>query len=99
MKARLRRPERDPERCGDLRQGQVEIVVHHDERSRIRLETQEAALELVAIRDRRLGADDGGRVKDRQLDVDAMAPKPARLIDAGADEHPVEPGVEQDRIP
>ena len=29
-----------------------------------------------------------------ELDVEAVAPEPARLIDAGADEQPVKPGVE-----
>ena len=29
-----------------------------------------------------------------QLDIDTMAPEPARLIDTGADEQPMEPGVE-----
>ena len=29
-----------------------------------------------------------------ELDVEAMAPQPARLIDAGADEQAVKPGVE-----
>ena len=41
-----------------------------------------------------VGVGDRGRVDGRQFDVDAMAPEPARLIDAGADEQAVEPGVE-----
>ena len=70
-----------------------------DERPRIRLEAQEPALELVAIDHRRLDAGDGGRVKGREFDVEAMAPESSRLIDTGMDEHPVEPRVEQVRIP
>ena len=70
-----------------------------DERPRIRLEAEESAFDLVAVRDGRLDAGDGGRMKVRELDVDAMAPKPSRLIDAGMDEHPMHPGVEEVRIP
>ena len=48
-------------------------------------------------------ADSSGRrarhVDRGELDVDAMAPEPARLIDAGADEQPVEPGVEAIGVP
>ena len=66
-----------------------------DDGPHLRLEPEEAAFELVAVGDRRRrrrrppGASSRG-----QFDVDAMAPEPARLIDAGADEQPVEPGVE-----
>jgi hypothetical protein len=74
-------------------------VVQDDECPRIRLEPQESALELVAIDHRRLDAGDGGRVKGRELDIEAMAPESSRLIDTGVDEHPVEPCVEQVRIP
>ena len=42
-------PERDPERDGDFRQRQVEIVMKDDEGPRLRLETAEAAVELVAV--------------------------------------------------
>ena len=34
-----------------------------------------------------------------EFHVDAMAPEPARLIDAGADEQPVDPGIEAVRVP
>ena len=94
MKARFRRAEWDPERDGNLRQWQVEIVVKDDQGPRLRLEAAEAALELVAV------VADGHTVVDRrcvnrsQFDIDAMPPEPARLIDTGADEQPMEPGVE-----
>jgi hypothetical protein len=42
VQARFRRAERDPERNGDLRQGQVEVVMQDDEGSRFRLEAAEA---------------------------------------------------------
>ena len=61
----------------------------------LRLEAAEAALELVAVDDRRRRSLDGaGESIVVELDVDAMAPGSPRLIDAGADEQPVEPGVE-----
>ena len=59
------------------------------------LEPAEAAFELVAVGDRPTSRRRSrARRSVGELDVDAMAPEPARLIDAGADEQPVEPGVE-----
>ena len=89
MQARFRRPERDSERDGDLRQGQVEIVVKDDERPRLRVETAEAALELVAVgHGGSLVAE--GRVIDRgQVNVKAMTPEAACLVYAGAIEQAV----------
>ena len=46
-----------------------------------------------------MAGDRRGAIEGRQFDVDAMTPEPARLIDAGADEQPVEPGVEAFRVP
>jgi hypothetical protein len=97
MKARFRRSERNSERDGDLRQGQVEIVVKDDESPRLRLEAAEATLELVAV-----GHDGGlvvrGRVIDRgQVHIEAVTPKAACLVDAGAIEQSVEPSVEARR--
>ena len=46
-----------------------------------------SSIDDVVVVDRR-------RVDGSEFDVDAMAPEPARLIDAGAVEQPVEPGVE-----
>ena len=94
MQARLRRPERDPKCDGDLRQWQVEIVVKNDERPRLRLEAAEATFELVAVGGEGHAVGDGRRVDGGQFDIEAMAPESARLIDTGADEQPVEPGVE-----
>ncbi len=94
MKARFRRPERDAKRDGDLRQWQVEIVVKDDQGPRLRLETAEAALELVAVVRDGHAVVDRRRIDGSQFDIDAVSPKPARLIDTGADEQPMEPGVE-----
>ena len=94
MEARFRRSERDPERDGDLRQWQVEIVIKDDQRPRIRLETAEAAFELVAVVGDGYAVVDRRRVDGSQFDIDPVPPEPARLIDTGTDEQPVEPGVE-----
>ncbi len=42
-----------PQRGGDLRQWQVEIVMQDDDRPLLRLEAAEATFELVAVGDRR----------------------------------------------
>ena len=65
-----------------------------DEGPLLGLEPVEAAFELVAVNQHRRVVADGRHVDRSKLDVDAMTPEPARLIDAGADEQPVEPGVE-----
>ena len=65
-----------------------------DEGPRLRLEAAEAAFELVAVVGDGHAVVDRRRVDGSQFDIDAMPPEPARLIDAGADEQPVEPGVE-----
>ena len=65
----------------------------------LRVQPEEAAFELVSVGDRRLEAL-GRRDLDRgELHVHAMAPEPSRLIDAGADDQPVEPCVEAIGIP
>jgi hypothetical protein len=94
VEARFRRSERDSQRDGDLWQRQVEIVVKDDDGPRLRLEPAEAAFELVTV-----GHDGGFVVEDRVIDrgqvhVEAVTPQAARLIDAGAVEQAVEPGVE-----
>src|SRR3954468_15393568 len=65
-----------------------------DQCPRFGFEAAEAALELVAVRDGRCHVVRGEEVDGSQFHVDAMAPQPARLIDAGAVEQAVEPGVE-----
>ena len=71
-----------------------------DHGSHFRAQTDEAAFELVAVRDRRLEAGDRRqRAADvNEFYVDTMAPQPARLIDAGADDQAVEPCVEGVRV-
>ena len=98
-RARCRRdfavPSGIPSVAGDLRQWQVEVVMKDDDGPLLRLEPAEAAFELVAVGDRPTSASStDGESIGGELDVDAMAPEPARLIDAGADQQPVEPGVE-----
>ena len=94
MEARFRRSERDSERDGDLRQRQVEIVVKDDESPRLRLQAAEAAFELVAVgHDGALVVE--GRVIDRgQVDIEAVTPQAARLVDAGPVEQAMKPRVE-----
>ncbi len=94
MQARFRRTERDPERDGNLGQWQVEVVVKDDEGPRLRFETAEAAFELVAVGGRGRAVIDGMEGGRGQFDVEAVPPKAARLVDAGADEQAVKPGVE-----
>ena len=65
-----------------------------DERPRLRLEAAEAAFELVAVVGDGRAVIARGRVDGSQFDIDPMPPEPARLIDTGAVEQPVEPGVE-----
>ena len=60
----------------------------------LRVEPEEAAFELVTSDDRRHGVIDRRGMDGGQFDVDAMASDPARFIDAGADQEPVQPGVE-----
>ena len=71
-----------------------------DHGSHLRSEPDEAAFELVAVRDGRLVA---GSRRNRaadidEFDVDAMAPQPACLIDAGTHEQAVKPRVERFRV-
>ena len=54
-------PERDPQRRRDFWQRQVEVVMQDDDRSLLRSEPAEAALELVAIGERRRRVGDGRR--------------------------------------
>src|SRR4051794_12890503 len=53
MQARLDGSKRESERVGRLLEWQAEVEMQGDERSLIRRETSEAALQLVAIRQRR----------------------------------------------
>ena len=97
MEARFRRSERDPERDGDLRQWQVEIVMKDDQSPRLRLQAAEAAFELVAVDHRRVGVMAGREIDAGDVHVEAVPPQPAGLVDAGAVEQAVEPGVESRR--
>ncbi len=67
-----------------------------DDGSHLRLQPEEAAFDLVAVDDRRFMAGDRRSREGEfgQFDVDAMAPQSARLIDAGAHDEAVKPGVE-----
>ncbi len=70
-----------------------------DDGSHLRFEPEEAAFELVTVGDGGFHARDRRRFDLGELDVDAVATEPSRLIDAGADEQPVEPRVETIGIP
>ena len=65
-----------------------------DQGPRLRLEVTEATFQLVTVRRSRRFVGDAGGVDLGELDVEAMPPESARLIDAGADEQAVKPGVE-----
>ncbi len=60
VEARFRRSERDPEHVGDFGQWKVEVVMKDDQGTSLRLETAEAAFELVAVADRRRHVADAG---------------------------------------
>ena len=98
MQAGLGRPERDAERLGDPRERHVEIEVHDDDRPRLRLESGEDPIELVAVGDphRRI---ERRRVMERgELDLDHAAPALADEVDAGVDDEAVQPVVERRRF-
>jgi succinyl-CoA synthetase beta subunit len=65
----------------------------------LRFEPEEAAFELVAVDDRRRRVGDRRGVDLGQLDVHAVPACPSRLIDAGVDEQPMQPGIEPVGIP
>ena len=98
MQPRLRGPERDTERGRDVGECQVEVVMKDDHGPHLRLQPEEAALDLVAVGDARFKAVDRGSGQGSELDVDAVATEPACLIDAGTDDQSVEPGVESIRV-
>src|SRR3954451_358114 len=64
----------------------------------LRVEPEEAAFESVAILDRRHLVDDRGDRKSRQVDVEPVPSKPPRLIDEGANEQLMQPGIEAVRV-
>ena len=65
----------------------------------VRIEPEEAAFELVAIDDGRRRVGHRGCIELGQFDIDAMASGSSRLIDAGVDEQPMQPGIESVGIP
>jgi len=71
----------------------------NDHGPHVRREPEEAALDLVAIGNRGLDARGCRDVDAFELDIEAVSPQPARLIDAGTDEQAVKPGNESVGIP
>ena len=70
-----------------------------DDRPLLGFETAEAALELVAVGDRRRGVGDGGWVREvGDVDVEATAADAPDLIDAGVHQQATQPGVESVRV-
>ena len=65
-----------------------------DHGSHLRVQAEEAALELVSVGDDGLHASGRVDIGHGQVRVDPMAPEPPCLIDAGTHEQPVEPLVE-----
>ena len=88
-------PEGNPERGRDRGQRQVEVVVQDDDGPHLRAPAgrkPRSSWSRSATVDSRAG--DRGLVHVDELDVGPVPPEPPRLIDAGTDEQPVEPGVE-----
>jgi hypothetical protein len=56
-------------------------------------------IDLVAIGEGGGDVGDGGRMEDRELDLDGPPSPAARLVDAGIDGEPIEPGIESIGIP
>ena len=70
-----------------------------DDGSLLRLETAEAAFELVAIGDLRRGVGGRWRVRDvGDIQVEAAVPHSPDLIDTGVHEESAQPGVEPIRV-
>ena len=98
MQPGLRRPERDPERLGRLRQRQAQEVVEDDDRALVGLEAPERPLDLVAIDDEGIGVADGNVGHGSQLDLDHPAAAPPQDAEAGTNGDAVDPGVERVRV-
>jgi len=86
---------RDAEHFGDLGGLQARVMSKHEERSLLGRQTPEAALQLVAVADTEIAVFGHGDVKWKRLDVhgDASA-LPGRLVDTGAHDDAMQPGVE-----
>ena len=95
MQARLRRPERDPERRRHLWQRMAEEVVGDDDRS-VRRDRGGASARSTWSRSATAGrrSSTGTLGGGSQLDLDDPAASPRRIIEAGTDGEPVDPGVE-----
>jgi len=65
-----------------------------DHRAHLEIEPQERALELVTIDDGRLDVVACRRVDRRELHREPVTTEPSCLVDACANQEPVEPGVE-----
>ena len=72
--------------------------MQNDDGPHLRIEPQETAFELIAVGDHRLVAANRGSVDLLQLDIHPVAPQPARLIDTGADQQAMQPGIEPFRV-
>ena len=94
MEARFRGPQRDPHRCGGVRERQAEVVVKDDHGAVFRLEMADATLDQVAVGRGRLGVRHRERMDLGELDLDASALGRPELIAAGVEEEPVEPRLE-----
>jgi hypothetical protein len=99
MQARLGRPEREPERRGDLRQWQIGVVMEDDEGSLFRLQASEATFKLVALRGQDRRVFDGGALERRQFDVEPMPSRTPCLVQTRPDEEAVDPAVERVGVP
>ena len=94
MKAGLRRPTRDAEQRGDPGERQIEIEVQDHDRTLLRFEPGERAIEQVAIGDRAGVIEHLGEVQWRELDLHDAPSSFARQIDAGVRHQAVQPVVE-----
>lgn len=98
MEARSSGPGGDAEQVGDLDEGQPEVVVQDEDRPLVDRDAPEGALQLVAVGDSRTLV--RGRRPGRRQDPDARRPmtRALRLVVAGVDQDPMDPGLETVRI-
>src|SRR5687767_532882 len=97
MQPRSDGSDRHAENSGDLRQGEVEVVLEHEDSPLLRGQAAEAALQLVAVGDAELRVAAAG-IGIEHAKRRAPPPLPACLGIAGVDDDAVGPGLEAGRV-
>ena len=94
MEPRFRGPQGNPHGCGGVGQRQTQVVMQDDHGAMLRLESAEAILELVPIRQRGLVVRHRVGKDLWHGDLDAPTLDMAELIATRVEEQPVQPGIE-----